>query len=278
MANSSMFVLPRMMTPASRSRLVTVASYGGRQPSRILEPQVVGMSAVVMTSLSASGTPASRPSGSPAARLRSTARAAATAPSAATCRNACTWGSTAAIRSRCAWVTSTADTSPLATAAAIWAAVSRVSSPAESAAMSVLRQDARDAEPALLGEGCAGQRLVLGQARQEDVVTEHVDDRNRVSHRRDPLGRDLLHPRHCADDLVKLAGKMIELSVTQGQPGEPGQVRDLVPGDGHERHPMGPARGQPKPLAPGAASRSTRPAAGPSQVTMAQRTEQLAFR
>src|SRR5215813_7392508 len=52
MANSSMFVLPRMTTPASRSRLVTVASYGGRQPSRIFEPQVVGMSVVVMTSLS----------------------------------------------------------------------------------------------------------------------------------------------------------------------------------------------------------------------------------
>src|ERR1700689_3221082 len=64
-ANSSMLVLPRMMTPAWRSRAVMVASYGGCQPSRIFEPHVVGMSAVVMTSLSASGTPASGPSGSP---------------------------------------------------------------------------------------------------------------------------------------------------------------------------------------------------------------------
>src|ERR687887_27673 len=38
-ANSSMFVLPRMTRPASRSRAVTVASYGGRQPSRILDEQ-----------------------------------------------------------------------------------------------------------------------------------------------------------------------------------------------------------------------------------------------
>src|SRR5688572_27391198 len=57
-ANSSMLVLPRIGMPAARRRTVTVASYGERHPSRILEPQVVGMSVVVKTSLSASGTPA----------------------------------------------------------------------------------------------------------------------------------------------------------------------------------------------------------------------------
>ena len=41
-ANSSMLVLPRMTMSASSSRRVTVASYGGIQPSRIFEPQVVG--------------------------------------------------------------------------------------------------------------------------------------------------------------------------------------------------------------------------------------------
>ena len=59
MENSSMLVLPRMVIPAARSRAATVASYGGRQPSRIFEPAVVGMSIVVKTSLSANGTPAS---------------------------------------------------------------------------------------------------------------------------------------------------------------------------------------------------------------------------
>ena len=88
-ANSSMFVLPSSTTPASRSRRVTVASYGGRQLPRMREAQVVGMSAVVKTSLRASGTPASGPSTSPAARRSSTARAAARALSAATCRKAC---------------------------------------------------------------------------------------------------------------------------------------------------------------------------------------------
>ena len=48
------------------------------------------MSAVVNTSLCAIGTPASGPSGAPAARCSSTARAAARARSAATCRNAFT--------------------------------------------------------------------------------------------------------------------------------------------------------------------------------------------
>src|SRR5205085_8126970 len=88
-ANSSMLVLPSRTAPASRSLRVTVDSYGGRQPSRMRDPQVVGMSAVVKTSLTATGTPASGPSGRPAARAASTARAAASARSAGTSRNAC---------------------------------------------------------------------------------------------------------------------------------------------------------------------------------------------
>src|SRR5680860_1499753 len=74
-ANSSMFVLPRITQPASRRRVTTVASYGGTQPSRILDPQVVGIPAVAITSLTATGTPASGPSGSPSARRSSTRRA-----------------------------------------------------------------------------------------------------------------------------------------------------------------------------------------------------------
>src|ERR1700685_1070889 len=42
-ANSSMLVLPRMTIPARRSRVVIVASYGGRQPPRIPDPQVAEM-------------------------------------------------------------------------------------------------------------------------------------------------------------------------------------------------------------------------------------------
>ena len=54
--------------------MVIVASYGGRQPSRIFDPAVVGRPFVTTTSFIASGTPASGPSSSPAARFASTAR------------------------------------------------------------------------------------------------------------------------------------------------------------------------------------------------------------
>src|SRR5882762_1563598 len=42
-ANSSRFVLPMVTAPAARNRSTTVASYGGRQPSRMREEHVVGM-------------------------------------------------------------------------------------------------------------------------------------------------------------------------------------------------------------------------------------------
>ncbi len=67
MANSSRLVLPTGTAPAARSRSTTVASYGGRHPSRIRDEHVVGMPRVQRLSLSATGTPASGPGSSPAA-------------------------------------------------------------------------------------------------------------------------------------------------------------------------------------------------------------------
>src|SRR5687767_2383675 len=61
MANSSRLVLPTRTAPASRRRVTVVASYGGRQPSRIFDEHVVGIPRVHMLSFSASGTPASGP-------------------------------------------------------------------------------------------------------------------------------------------------------------------------------------------------------------------------
>src|SRR5215510_1606990 len=54
-ANSSMLVLPRIGRPAARTLATAVASYGGIQPSRIREPQVVGSPLVASTSLTAIG-------------------------------------------------------------------------------------------------------------------------------------------------------------------------------------------------------------------------------
>src|SRR3954464_15786605 len=97
-ANSSMFVLPRIGMPAARNRAVTVASYGDVQPSRIFDPQVVGMSVVVNTSFSASGTPAKGDgSASPAVTAASIRAACANAFSSATCRNAWNFSSVSAI-------------------------------------------------------------------------------------------------------------------------------------------------------------------------------------
>src|ERR1700741_3322907 len=72
-ANSSRFVLPTITAPASRSRVTTVASYGGRHPSRIFDEHVVGMPRVARLSLIATGTPASGPGSSPRATAASTA-------------------------------------------------------------------------------------------------------------------------------------------------------------------------------------------------------------
>ena len=84
---------------------------------------MVGAPAYVNTSFSASGTPASGPTLSPAATFASTRAAASSARSPSTYRKAWIVSSTAAIRSRWAWVTSTELISPDAIAAASSAAV-----------------------------------------------------------------------------------------------------------------------------------------------------------
>src|SRR5215207_2518892 len=58
-ANSSVLAFPTNTAPCSRRRRTTVASYGGRKPSKMREPAVVGASLVQRTSLSASGIPVS---------------------------------------------------------------------------------------------------------------------------------------------------------------------------------------------------------------------------
>ena len=65
MANSSILVLPSAMAPADRSFSTTVASYGGRHPSRMRDPHVVGIPRVHRLSLRATGTPARGPGSRP---------------------------------------------------------------------------------------------------------------------------------------------------------------------------------------------------------------------
>src|SRR5690242_13039592 len=70
-ANSSQLVLPTITAPAASSRCTTVASYGGTKCSSMRDEAVVGIPRTQMLSLSATGTPASGPSGRPDARCRS---------------------------------------------------------------------------------------------------------------------------------------------------------------------------------------------------------------
>src|SRR2546421_3354888 len=58
-ANSSMFVLPRIGAPAPTSFSTAVAVYGGRYPASIREAAVLGTSSTQKRSFTASGTPPS---------------------------------------------------------------------------------------------------------------------------------------------------------------------------------------------------------------------------
>src|ERR1700678_3387024 len=164
-----MLVLPIRIAPAERSRPVMVDSYGGYQPSRIFDPHVAGAPTVVNRSFPGTGPPAPPP-----ARLRSTARACASASSPLTWRNARSSPSTAVIRSRWAWVTSAADTLPAATAAASSAAVIVVRSSMVSP--SLLDQDPRHLEPLQLDRGRPAERLLRRQAGHRLVVAVNVVD------------------------------------------------------------------------------------------------------
>jgi hypothetical protein len=48
---------------------------------------------------------------------------------------------------------------------------------------------------------------------------------------RDVVGGDLADAGDGAEDHFELAGEDVEFLVRDGEPGQPGEVRDLVPGD-----------------------------------------------
>ena len=84
-ANSTVLSLPRNTQPARRKRSTNGPSGPIRSATSSLEPAVVGMPSTAKMSLIATGTPISGPWSSPAARRRSSARAWASAASAARC-------------------------------------------------------------------------------------------------------------------------------------------------------------------------------------------------
>ncbi|GAA3212048.1 hypothetical protein GCM10020216_017010 [Nonomuraea helvata] len=112
---SGMLLCPIGMASAARSRATEGESASATLSRNLGTPWVVGTPSTSRFSLTVNGTPASGPSGSPAARRRSMSAAAAMALSASTAVTALIVELTSAIRSRCAWTTSVALYSPLRT-------------------------------------------------------------------------------------------------------------------------------------------------------------------
>ncbi len=104
-----MFSLPSVMAPAARSRATAVHSRGPVKYSAVLVPHEVGRPGMWQRSLYASGTPWSAPRQRPAVASASSARAAASAPSASTVMKLLIVPSNRAIRSRKSRVASTGE-------------------------------------------------------------------------------------------------------------------------------------------------------------------------
>ena len=81
--NSEVVVLPRTMAPSSCSRVTSGVSSAGWWPAKILLPNCVGMSLVIVRSLMVTGMPCSRPIRSPVMSACSARLASSMARSAA---------------------------------------------------------------------------------------------------------------------------------------------------------------------------------------------------
>ena len=225
----------------------------GPSPRESATRHVVGSPLVVAMSLTAIGTPSRAGTSSPAERRSSAALACASAPSVSTWRNAWTAPSTSPIRSRCACVTSTDVVSPLRSASAISAAVSRVSV-------------AHASSPRIRGTlnrccSTAGAPPSASSGDRHGAFSSGAVDvlqRERVGRRRDVVGGDLADLGDRLEDHRELRGEVVELGVGQVDPGQMGQVGDLVTaqrgGFGHAGNPMA----RRPPTSPGRTTSATR--------------------
>ena len=108
-ANSGVLVLPITIAPAARSRWTTSASSSGTWLSKSLEPCVVRMPFVGVTSLMATGTPKRGGSAAPRRKAAVARRAWRSASSRTSVTIAFTAGFTASIRARIVCITSSGE-------------------------------------------------------------------------------------------------------------------------------------------------------------------------
>src|SRR5690606_31744592 len=94
-----------------------------------------------------------------------------------------------------------------------------------------------------------------------------------VRGRRDVRGGHLTDPGHRLQDHVELSGEPVELLVSDGEPGQPRQMRDLLPGNGGHECPSSIRTVSRQSIGPPGASESEYQQAGgryrPSQATNA---------
>ena len=223
--------------PASRSRETSVASYGGTQPSRMREPAVVGSPLVVAMSLTAIGTPSRSGTSPPAERalvggagLRERAvgvdveervNGAVDGPDPVQVRLGHLDGRGVSAAQR---VGDLGGREP--------GEVAHASSPRIRGTLN--RCCSTSGAPA---SASSGDRHGAVLVRPEDVL-----QRERVRRRRDVVGGDLADLGDRLEDHRELRGEVVELGVGQVDPGQMGQVGDLVTaqrgGFGHAGNPM----------------------------------------
>src|SRR5262249_47723869 len=64
------------------------------------------------------------------------------------------------------------------------------------------------------------------------IGPEDIGQRNRVRGWRNVASRNLSYPNDCAQDDIQLTSEDIELGVGDSEPSQPGEVSNLVTGDG----------------------------------------------
>src|SRR5450759_1288323 len=238
-ANSSMFSLPRITAPASRSRSVIWASYGETYPARIREPAVHWPPRTDTRSLRPTGTPHSGCSDASAAAppLRATASrasassAAPRAPAPSRTSHALSAGFSRAARARCASTSSRDERSPARSRSLIAAAVRRVS-PVFVMERSVAAEDGGHHDVAPVPFRGVRQRFGLRERGPRDVLAEDVFQLDRLGRRRDGIRVEPSQDRVLVEDVVQLAHEARQLLVGQAETGEVGDVLDLVAREG----------------------------------------------
>ena len=223
-----MLVLPRIGSPAACSRATTVASYGGTQPSRIREPQVVGQPLGGQHVLDRDRDAVQR--GWPAPRPRGARPRPRPAPAPLRRRRAGRRGPPRRPRRSVQVRLRSARPSVGLTGGRAAAAMPRRAGRAGSAHCSSPRIRGT-LNRCCSASGAPDSACSAVRPGTTTSVAEHVGQRQRVGGGRDVVAGHRADRGDRLQDHAELRRQVVELVVGQVDPGEVGQVGDLVAGD-----------------------------------------------